>query len=87
MRFTLVRPGKMDPVVLTYKDGTAILFSYEQPVAAFVPGRGYIAVESGAVSPTTLGRINQWIKDHEYEEVPYSAVLQVIIDRPIYQGD
>ncbi|WKV22077.1 hypothetical protein Phage2-1_00077 [Achromobacter phage 2-1] len=34
-------------------DGTEVLFSYETPVAAFIPGRGYVQTEVGYSSTTT----------------------------------
>lgn len=45
---------------LTLKDGTLVLFSYETPVAAFVPGQGYL-VSSVHYSRTTSKHIGQWI--------------------------
>lgn len=38
---------------LILKDGTEVLFSYETPVAAFIPGRGYVQTEQGYSSTTT----------------------------------
>ncbi|AJD82970.1 hypothetical protein PJWF_00077 [Achromobacter phage JWF] len=35
------------------KDGTEVLFSYETPVAAFIPGRGYVQTEAKYSSTTT----------------------------------
>ncbi len=35
---------RVDPnmVVLMFKDGTRIMFSYDVPVAAYIPGAGYM---------------------------------------------
>lgn len=45
---------------LTLANGTLVLFSYETPVAAFVPGRGYL-VTSTHYSVTTSKHVGQWI--------------------------
>lgn len=42
-------------------DGTEILFSYETPVAARVPGRGFVRTDK-FYSKTTTKHINQWLK-------------------------
>ena len=41
-------------------DGTQILFSYATPVAAFVPGKGYVRTDR-YYSVTTSRHINAWI--------------------------
>jgi len=38
---------------VSLKDGTEVLFSYETPVAAFLPGQGYVQTEVGYSSTTT----------------------------------
>ena len=45
--------------VVHHKDG-AVLFSYQTPVAAFVPGQGYLRT-SGSFSTTTSRHINKWL--------------------------
>lgn len=42
-------------------DGTQILVSYATPVAAFLPGQGYLRTEQKH-SRTTSKHINQWIR-------------------------
>jgi len=42
-------------------DGVSILFSYQTPVAAFVPGKGILRTEK-FWSVTTSKHINKWIK-------------------------
>ena len=42
-------------------DGTCVLFSYKTPVAALVPGKGWIKT-STHYSRTTSKHINQWIQ-------------------------
>lgn len=46
---------------VTLSDGTVILFSYETPVAAFVPGQGYCRT-SEHFSRTTSKHIAQWLR-------------------------
>lgn len=41
-------------------DGTCVLFSYSTPVAALVPGRGWLRT-SKFFSATTSKHINKWI--------------------------
>jgi hypothetical protein len=41
-------------------DGTSVFFSYKTPVAALVPGKGWIRT-STKYSSTTSRHINQWI--------------------------
>lgn len=43
--------------------GTAIFFSYQTPVAAFVPGRGVLRTDK-FFSKTTTKHINGWIKNN-----------------------
>lgn len=42
-------------------DGTCVLFSYKTPVAALVPGKGWIKT-STYYSRTTSKHINQWVQ-------------------------
>ena len=55
-------------------DGTSVFFSYKTPVAALVPGRGWIR-SSTRYSVTTTKHINQWI------EAPATEVDQWDIDQ------
>lgn len=43
--------------------GTLILFSYRTPVAAFVPGTGFVRTEE-LWSRTTSKHITQWLRAH-----------------------
>lgn len=45
--------------VLELNDGTIVLFSYNTPVAAFIPGRGYVKTHTH-YSKTTSKHINAW---------------------------
>jgi hypothetical protein len=55
---------------ITKADGTTILYSYSTPVAAHVPGKGYLRTRRH-FSVTTSKHINKWIAgtaeviDHE----------------------
>jgi hypothetical protein len=44
-------------------DGTEILFSYSTPVAALVPGKGWIRTEVKH-STTTTKHTNAWLRKH-----------------------
>jgi hypothetical protein len=46
---------------VTLADGTCILFSYVTPVAALVPGKGWIRT-AHKWSATTTKHINAWIR-------------------------
>lgn len=61
---------------LTLADGTKVLFSYETPVAAFVPGCGHCRTTQN-YSPTTSKHIAQWLTDGGAlgaREVPQSEI-------------
>lgn len=81
MQLKLVHPKAKDPVVLEYRDGTRLLFSYEVPVAAYVPSRGFIATNAD-VSPTTHKRILDWTGD-KHVTVDQSEIFAVITSRPV----
>ncbi len=55
-------------------DGTSVFFSYKTPVAALVPGKGWIRTRT-RYSVTTTKHINQWI------EAPATEVDQWDIDQ------
>lgn len=44
-------------------DGTRVLFSYRTPVAALVPGKGWIRTEK-KWSVTTSKHINRWLAEN-----------------------
>ena len=46
---------------INLNDGTVILFSYKTPVAAYVPGQGYIQT-SKKWSKTTSKHISSWLR-------------------------
>ena len=56
---------KLNPIAsnqneVTFNDGTVIFFSYKTPVAAFIPGTGYVR-SSTKWSRTTTKHINKWL--------------------------
>lgn len=56
-----LRPIAANATVIELPSGTAIFFSYETPVAAFVPGKGVLRTDK-FFSKTTTNHINGWIK-------------------------
>lgn len=54
-------------------DGTYVLFSYKTPVAALVPGKGWIRT-STYYSRTTSTHIRQWVESSEVTEVDQSEI-------------
>lgn len=62
-----------------YFGDKAILFSYETPVAAFVPGRGYLRT-STKWSQTTSRHIKKWLVDRSSTEVPQEEIENLIKD-------
>jgi len=86
VRLKPVKPHRPDPVQLKYHDGTTLLFSYEQPVAAFIPGTGYL-ITNLDVSPTTQKRIKEWVRDRPHVYVPQDEIFGVITNRPFFTRD
>ena len=63
---------------LSLADGTDVLFSYETPVAAFVPERGYIRTETH-YSATTTRHINKWLGGHAADESVPQSVIDALV--------
>lgn len=57
-------------------DGTVIFFSYETPVAAFVPGKGLLRVDT-KYSVTTTKHINQWLDGRTAAACPQSFLNEL----------
>jgi hypothetical protein len=53
---------------LELQNGTRVLFSYSTPVAAHVPGKGYMRTAT-KYSKTTSKHITQWLARHGAHEV------------------
>ncbi len=81
MRLIRIRDGKADPVILEYADGTRLFFSYESPIGAFVPGRGYLATDAD-LTPTSERRLADWLKGRDYVTVPQEEIYEVFTSRP-----
>ena len=63
-------------------DGTEILISYTTPVAARIPGRGWVRT-AYKWSPTTTKHINRWLLDKLGRTDCVPAVSQWEIDQLI----
>lgn len=61
---------------LSLENGAEILFSYSTPVAAFVPGRGWLRTDTFH-SRTTSKHITRWIP----EDVKVTKVPQAELDK------
>lgn len=61
---------------LTLKDGTEIFFSYSTPVAAYIPGRGYVKTDE-KYSVTTSKHINSFVPPNA-EVVPQSDINDLV---------
>jgi hypothetical protein len=65
---------------ISLADGTEVLFSYSTPVAALVPGKGWIRTEQ-FYSVTTSKHINRWLAENcggEVATVPQWEVDQLV---------
>lgn len=62
---------------ITRSDGTVILVSYSTPVAACIPGKGFIRT-STKHSVTTSKHINQWLDGAKAREVPQADLDELI---------
>jgi hypothetical protein len=61
-------------------DGTCVLFSYTTPVAALVPGRGWLRTEDFH-SVTTTKHINKWLAKVKAEGATVASVPQEELDQ------
>lgn len=61
-------------------DGTEVLFSYATPVAALVPGRGWMRTEK-FYSITTSKHINKWLEVNASSHAEVAEVDQWEIDK------
>jgi hypothetical protein len=58
-----VQPIGSNQTQVSLADGTEVLFSYSTPVAALVPGRGWLRTNEFH-SVTTSKHINRWLADN-----------------------
>jgi hypothetical protein len=61
-------------------DGTEVLFSYSTPVAALVPGKGWLRTEQ-FYSVTTSKHINRWLATFAAASAEVQTVPQWEIDQ------
>ena len=58
-------------------NGVRVLFSYDTPVAAFIPSKGFVrTVEKYSV--TTTRHVNAWIDGHFYQTVQQSEIEALV---------
>ena len=61
-------------------DGTEVLFSYSTPVAALVPGKGWMRTEH-KWSNTTTRHINSWLAENASTYAEVASVPQWDLDQ------
>jgi len=64
--------------VVVMSNGVSVLFSYKTPVAAHIPGRGYVQ-SAVFYSRTTSKHVNRWTNKNA-DAVPHEALLAIIED-------
>ena len=65
MKHIMKRLGKQSAWDVTYENGALFLISYTTPVAAYIPGLGFLETEQ-KFSVTTSKHITQWKKRMGY---------------------
>ena len=65
MKINKLGPNKTE---LTLHDGTVVFFSYKTPVAALIPGEGWVRTDE-KYSVTTSKHISQWLAENNAEFV------------------
>lgn len=56
-----------------HPNGTRVFYSYQTPVAAYIPGRGYVRTAERH-SNTTSRHTNAWLDGRPAETVPQSEL-------------
>ena len=64
---------------ISLADGTEVLFSYSTPVAALVPGKGWIRTEQ--FYSTTSKHINRWFAENKSTAAEVATVPQWDLDQ------
>ena len=75
-----VQPSGANQTEVSLADGTEILFSYGTPVAALVPGKGWIRTAQ-KWSATTSKHINAWLRANcggTVQDVPQWELDQLV---------
>jgi hypothetical protein len=70
-------PLATNQTVIELNNGTEVFFSYKTPVAAFVPGTGYIRTTE-KFSRTTSKHINQWLRGYAASDVDQSVIESLV---------
>lgn len=65
MKHTMKRLGKQSAWDVSYENGAQFLLSYATPVAAYIPGLGFMEIDK-KWSVTTSKHISQWKKRMGY---------------------
>lgn len=68
-----LKPLGSNQTELTLNNGVTVLFSYQTPVAAHIPGRGFVRTEQH-YSKTTTGHINKWLAGAKADKVPQETI-------------
>jgi hypothetical protein len=63
--------------VITLSNGTRVMFSYDTPVAAYVPGIGYMRTATH-FSKTTSKHINEWLSGAEHTVVQQQEIERLL---------
>ncbi len=74
-----IKPAGSNMTEVEASDGTAVLFSYQTPVAGFIPGVGFIKTEE-FFSRTTAKHITKWINKNGTAESTVTTVPQGTIE-------
>jgi len=74
-----IEPAGSNMTELEAADGTTVLFSYQTPVAGFIPGVGFIKTEE-FFSRTTSKHITKWINKNGSPESTVTEVSQEMIE-------
>jgi hypothetical protein len=75
-----VTPLGANKTQVSLADGTEVLFSYQTPVAALVPGKGWMRTEE-FYSVTTSKHINRWLAENASTAAEVATVPQWDIDQ------
>jgi hypothetical protein len=75
-----VQPIGSNQTQVSLADGTEVLFSYSTPVAALVPGKGWMRTEK-TYSVTTTKHVNRWLTNNASTYAQVALVPQWDLDQ------
>jgi hypothetical protein len=75
-----VTPIGSNQTQVSLADGTEVLFSYATPVAALVPGKGWMRTEK-TYSVTTTKHVNRWLNNNASTYAKVALVPQWDLDQ------